>query len=319
MTSAPGRGLVASVALALAGQAAAAAADGAAPDDGLGRGAEEPPRRREASWRALARGPYHSSRLFATPVADTVGPYVLAVSWDGSLLKEPGVLSSAGVVAIGFGDLAQLEYRHTAAISLDELQAPVPAVGVQLEAPLPAGPGWPGVALAFRLGVPRERGVGATTVEETVTDLYLVGRQRLPSRLGAVTLHGGVRVSAAVLRLGGDASGTARRRLWLPAGGVEVAAGDRAVVIAEIGLAPSFDRDPAGAPTVDAGVIGRVGARWYLHPAFSFDASVGYQVDQATSAAGARAVVDWDIRLGGELFVPWGAIACKTAGLFCSP
>ncbi len=134
-----------------------------------------------------------------------------------------------------------------------------------------------------------------------------------------VTLHGGVRVSAAVLRLGGDASGTARRRLWLPAGGVEVAAGDRAVVIAEIGLAPSFDRDPAGAPTVDAGVIGRVGARWYLHPAFSFDASVGYQVDQATSAAGARAVVDWDIRLGGELFVPWGAIACKTAGLFCSP
>ncbi len=278
----------------------------------------ERPRRSDASWREIMRGPYHSSRLFATPVADTVGPYILAVSYDGSLLENPGVLSSAGVVAIGFGDIAQLEYRHTSAISLDEVQAPVPAVGVQLEAPLPDRPAWPAIALAFRLGVPRHQVRGATTIDERVTDLYLVGRQRLPGRLAAVTLHGGVRMSSAELALGGDASGEARRRLLLPAGGVAIAVGDHSIGIVEAGLAPSFDRDPVGAPMIGAGVIGRLGVRWYLHPAFSFDASVGYQIDDATSPAGVRSVVDWDIRLGGELFVPWGAIACRSAGLFCS-
>lgn len=298
------------VALAVVAAAAGPAAAEPAP--------REQPRRRDTGWRELFRGPYYSSRLFVTPVADTVGPYVLALSWDGSLLKEPGVLSSAGVVAIGFGDIAQLEYRHTAAISLDELSAPVPAVGVQLEAPLPHDPRWPAVALAFRLGVPRRESRGATTVDETVSDLYLVGRQRLPGALAAATLHAGVRMSSCELRMGGDRGGEAHRRLWLPAGGIELRVGDDAAAVAEVGVAPSFDLDPAGAPMIGTGVIGRVGVRWYLHPAFSFDASVGYQVDDATSPAGVESVVDWDIRLGGELFVPWGAIACRTAGLFCS-
>ena len=293
-------------------------ADGQAAATKTGVADNEKERRPDATWREIMRGPYHSSRLFATPVADTVGPYILAVSYDGSLLESPGVLSSAGVVAIGFGDIAQLEYRHTSAISVDEVQAPVPAVGVQLEAPLPDRPMWPAIALAFRLGVPRDQVRGATTIEEKVTDLYLVGRQRLPGRLSNAVLHGGVRMSSAELTLGGDASGNVRRRLFLPAGGVELAMGDHSVAIVEAGLAPSFDRDPAGAPMIDSGVIGRFGVRWYLHPAFSFDASVGYQVDDATSPAGVRSVVDWDIRLGGELFVPWGAIACRSAGLFCS-
>lgn len=295
-----------------------ARADGHAAATKTGIADAEKPRRRDASWKAIMRGPYHSSRLFATPVADTVGPYILAVSYDGSLLESPGVLSSAGVVAIGFGDIAQLEYRHTSAISLDEVQAPVPAVGVQLEAPLPDRPMMPAIALAFRLGVPRHEVRGMTTIDETVTDLYLVARQRLPGRLSKATLHGGIRMSSAELSLGGDATGDVRERLWLPAGGVEIAVGDHAVGIVEAGLAPSFDRDPVGAPMIGAGVIGRLGVRWYLHPAFSFDASVGYQVDDATSPAGIRSVVDWDIRLGGELFVPWGAIACRSAGLFCS-
>jgi hypothetical protein len=288
-------------------------------DDGAASAAEpEVPRKAEASWKEIMRGPYRSSRLFVTPVADTVGPYILALSYDGSLLKEPGVLSSAGVLAIGFGDIAQLEYRHTSAISLDEASAPVPAVGVQLSAPLPRGRLWPAVALAFRLGVPRREVLGDMTVDETVTDLYLVARQRLPTGALPITLHAGVRMSSAELALGGDVDASLRRRLWLPAGGVEMDVGDHAVAIAEIGLAPSFDQEPDGGPMIGTGVIGRMGVRWYLHPALSFDASVGYQVDDATSPAGIESVVDWDIRLGGELFVPWGAIACRTAGLFCS-
>lgn len=284
----------------------------------VGAEVAEQPRRPDATWRQLMRGPYRSSRLFVTPVADTVGPYILAISYDGSLLQEPGILSSAGVLAIGFGDIAQLEYRHTSAISLDEASAPVPAVGVQLAAPLPRRPMWPSVALAFRLGVPRRQDLGGLIVDETVTDLYLVARQRLPLGAARIDVHGGVRMSSAELVLGGSGTGREQRRLFLPAGGIAVDVGDGAVAIAEVGLAPSFDQMPGGAPMIGTGVIGRVGVRWFLHPALSFDASVGYQVDDATSPAGIESVVDWDIRLGGELFVPWGAIACRTASLFCS-
>jgi hypothetical protein len=28
-------------------------------------------------------------------------------------------------------------------------------------------------------------------------------------------------------------------------------------------------------------------------------------------------VQQWDIRLGAEVFVPWGALACRAAGVFC--
>jgi hypothetical protein len=280
--------------------------------------AEERARTRNTSWTDMMRGPFWSSRLFATPVADTVGPYVLAISWDGSLLEEPGILSSAGVIAIGFGDLAQLEYRHTAAISLDQATAPVPAVGLQLEAPLPTGRGWPALALAFRLGVPRHQDRDGLQVDETVTDLYAMSRLHLWGPLAPVTLHAGVRLAAATLELGGTGTGEASRRQWLPAGGVEVRVTDQSVAIVELGLAPSFDRDGAGAPTIGAGVIGRLGSRWFLHPAFSFDISLGYQRDDAATPSGVRSVIDWDIRLGGELFVPWGAIACRGLGAFCS-
>src|SRR5262249_38945407 len=67
----------------------------------------------DASLATIFHGPFQSSRLFAMPTADVVGAYMMSVSYDGSLLEHPGVLTSAGVLAIGFGDIAQLEYRHT--------------------------------------------------------------------------------------------------------------------------------------------------------------------------------------------------------------
>jgi hypothetical protein len=27
--------------------------------------------------------------------------------------------------------------------------------------------------------------------------------------------------------------------------------------------------------------------------------------------------VTWDIRLGAEVFIPWGALACRATGAFC--
>ena len=74
-----------------------------------------PPRRRDASVGTILGGPFRSSRLFAMPVADVVGAFQLSLSGDASLLQEPGILTSAGVAAIGFGDVAQIEYRHTSA------------------------------------------------------------------------------------------------------------------------------------------------------------------------------------------------------------
>ncbi|HET7504012.1 MAG TPA: hypothetical protein VFK02_23490, partial [Kofleriaceae bacterium] len=160
--------------------------------------APEPPPRdpRSAPLGALFRKRFQSSRLFAMPAADVVGAYVLSLSGEGSLLQKPGVLTSAGVLAIGFGDIAQLEYRHTEAIGVTGLNAPVPAAGVQLKIPIPDYPNVPAFGVAFRLGVPRGEVLDGKLVDETVTDLYLVGRLRLAAAPW-LTLHGGARISSA--------------------------------------------------------------------------------------------------------------------------
>jgi hypothetical protein len=174
---------------------------------------DTPPRTREAKLGALFGWPFHSSRLFAMPSADVVGAYMLSLSGDGSLLQQPGVLTSAGVIAVGFGDIAQLEYRHTEAIGITGLDAPVPAVGVQLKLPLPERSGLPALGVAFRLGVPRDETLEGMVVTETVTDLYLVGRLRYAS-VPWLTLHGGTRISSAKA-VPVDASLAQSRTLWL--------------------------------------------------------------------------------------------------------
>lgn len=291
------------------------------------RADDEPaPRAPDTPWKRIVAGPFASPRLFQMPVAHTVGAFVLSLSYDGSLLQEPGVLSSAGVAAIGVGDIAQLEYRHTSAISIDATSAPVPAVGVQIVLPLPDRRPWPTVAGAFRLGVPRREHLGDLSIDEAVTDLYAVTEWRLPRPIDRLTVHAGVRLSRATIEIsGGGIDADTTERLILPSGGLEWRTTDATRVIAEVGLVPRFVLDPErpDEPAVDNGVQGRLGVRWYVHPIVSIDASLGYQVEaahlRATAAddRGAGAVVDWDIRLGGELFVPWGAIACRSLAVFC--
>jgi len=271
---------------------------------------------REATLGALFRRRFQSSRLFAMPSADVVGAYILSLSGDASLLQKPGLLTSAGVVAIGFGDIAQIEYRHTEAIGVTGLDAPVPAVGVQLKLPLPERSGLPAVGIAFRLGVPRSETIEGMTVNETVTDLYLVGRLRFAS-VPWLTLHGGTRVSSAKAAPA-DPALAQSRTLWLPTAGYEVAMTPTAKIIGEIALAPQFQWMPTGRPAIGRGLLGRLGMRWQLLPSVILDGSLGYQVDDAAPTGGVDAVVTWDIRLGAEVFVPWGALACRAVGVFCN-
>ncbi len=261
------------------------------------------------------------------PVADTVGPYVMSMSGDGSLLQQPGILTSAGVLAIDFGDIAQLEYRHTEAISVTNVDAPVPGVGVQLKLPIPDRLNVPAVGIAFRLGVPRSESFEGTTVTETVTDFYAVGRLRF-SFAPWLTLHGGLRASSAEIQVTGDASLTAtqaeqKRLLWLPTGGYELQMNKTARIVGEIALAPQFATVPGSGmtPVIRYGVLGRFGLRWSVIPAITLDASIGYQLDDAYGLSVSGSVRDvvqqWDIRLGAEVFVPWGALACRAIGVFC--
>ncbi|MBP6633104.1 MAG: hypothetical protein KA297_27030 [Kofleriaceae bacterium] len=281
-----------------------------------------PPRIPGQTVRRTMAGPFQSSRLFAMPIADVIGAYQLTLSGDASLLQQTGLLTSAGVLAIGFGDIAQLEYRHTAAISVDNIDAPVPALGVQLKLPVRDRPYLPAVAAAFRLGVPRAQQFGATTEEERVTDVYVVGRMRMTGWLTPLRLHGGVRVSTASLTLSGDRTDAVERTLVLPAGGWEVVMNRDARLVGELALVPQFLWRPelTDAPKVDTGLLGRLGLRWRMLPAITIDASLGYQLEVGSSmpAAGLDAVVQWDIRLGAEVFVPWGALLCGATGAFCS-
>ncbi|HEX7839494.1 MAG TPA: hypothetical protein VF469_18585 [Kofleriaceae bacterium] len=279
---------------------------------------KEVPRMPDTSFGTMFRGPFRSARLFAMPTADVVGAYILTLSGEGSLLEKPGVLTSAGVFAVGFGDLAQLEYRHTEAIGITGLDAPVPAVGVQLKLPIPEHSGVPAIGVAFRLGVPRGEVLDGKPVDETVTDLYFVGRLRFAS-LPWLTLHGGTRISFAKAAPA-DPTLLVQKTLWLPTAGYEVAMNPRATIVGEIALAPQFQWMPAiePAPRIGRGLLGRLGMKWRILPSIVLEGSLGYQVDDATPAEGFEAVVTWDIRLGAAVFVPWGALACRAVGVFCN-
>lgn len=289
------------------------------PDDGT-----RALRRRDLSTARIFRGPFSTSRLFSMPTADVIGAYMLTLSGDASLLQEAGVLTSAGVLSIGFGDIAQLEYRHTSAISVTGVNAPLPAVGVQLKIPIPERRNVPAFGVAFRLGVPRTEQLGDTLIEEAVTDLYLVGRLRF-SFAPWLTLHGGARVSSARIELSGDRTGSentlTERRLTLPTAGYEIAMNREAKIVGEIALAPRFTfmPGPDTRPEVGYGVLGRLGLRWSVLPSVIIDGSINYQTDvgRIADAATLDAIVRWDIRLGAEVFVPWGALACRAAGVFC--
>src|SRR5262245_17977257 len=147
-------------------------------------------------------GPFTSSHLFAMPTADVVGPFQLSVAGEASLLSESNTLSGGGLAAIGFGDVAQLEYRVSAAFSNSgEADLLLPSVGVQLKAPFRERRGVPAMAIALRLGLPKttelDDGSQVTAYNERVNDLYVVGRLRLWGSLRRVTLHGGLRAGAA--------------------------------------------------------------------------------------------------------------------------
>jgi opacity protein-like surface antigen len=289
------------------------------PDDGT-----RAIRRRNLSTARIFRGPFSTSRLFSMPTADVIGAYMLTLSGDASLLQATGLFTSAGVVAVGFGDIAQLEYRHTAAISVTGVNAPLPAAGVQIKIPIPEYKNVPAFGIAFRLGVPRTERLAETVIEETVTDLYLVGRLRFEFAPW-LTLHGGARISSAKIQLSGDRAGTentkAEQRLTLPTAGYEIRMNKEAKIVGEIALAPRFTfmPGPDTKPEIGYGVLGRLGLRWAVIPSVIIDGSINYQNDvgQIANAARFDEIVQWDIRLGAEVFVPWGALACRAAGVFC--
>jgi len=282
--------------------------------------ASTPKRKRDATLGKIFHGPFQSSRLYTMPTADVVGAYVLSISGDGSLLQETGVLTSAGVVAVGFGDIGQLEYRHTSAITVTGVNAPLPSAGVQIKLPIPEYPNVPVFGVSFRLGVPRTEQLAGTAIEERVSDLFLVGRWRFEAARW-LTLHGGARISQARIALSGANTFDTQRYLVLPTGAYELQMNPTAKIVGEIALAPRFAWMPETGvdPTIGYGLLGRFGMRWNLLPSVILDGSIGYQLDVATNAPaeGPGAIVQWDIRLGAEVFVPWGALACRAVGAFC--
>ena len=276
----------------------------------------------DAPLAQIFHGPFESSRLFSMPTADVIGAYMMSLSVDGSLLEQPGVLTSAGVLAVGFGDLAQIEYRHTGAISVTGVNAPLPAVGVQLTIPIPERAYVPKLGIAVRIGVPRDEQVGSATITERVTDFYFVMRERIAPWL---TLHGGLRVSPSHLNITGDAAlpdPDLARTLVLPTSGFELRANPTTRVVGEVAAVPQFMwmADGAEQPSITYGLLARFGLRWAIVPSVVLDGSLGYQLANQNGVAGdgPRDVVQqWDIRLGAEVFVPWGALACRAVGAFC--
>ena len=105
-------------------------------------------------------------------------------------------------------------------------------------------------------------------------------------------------------------------------GGWEVQMTPQTRLAGELALVPSFAPETAEHPSrIGTKPFGRLGVRWAIHPAFVIDASLGYRIEVARfmddPTGGLGSLVEWDIRLGAELFVPWGALLCRAGGVFC--
>ncbi len=285
---------------------------------------ERPVRKRDASVRQVLRGPFGSSHLFAMPTTDVVGAYILSIAGEGSLLSESDTFSGAGVAAIGFGDVAQLEYRLSAAFSnLGESDVLLPSLGVQFQIPLRERAYVPAFAVALRLGFARvdelDDGTKVHRFDEKVNDLYVVGRLHLWGPFRRFTLHGGLRVGAASIR---NDDVEKKKTLWLPAGGWDVQMTPQTKLAGELALVPVFSPGINGVESrFETKPFGRLGIRWAIHPAFILDASLGYRIEVAKfdqkPTGGLDELIEWDIRLGAEVFVPWGALLCRARGALC--
>jgi hypothetical protein len=284
-------------------------------------------RRFGASWREIFRGPFQPSQLFAMPTANVVGAYQLRLFGDASLLAERNVLSTSSVAALGFGDLAQLEYRQTAAVSRSRRDLfGLPSLGVQFEAPLRERRYVPRLGLALRFGLPhRDEAVSAAPgtgalFDERATDLYLVASLPLPK----VGLHLGTRITAAsISATSGSKDADLEKTLVLPALGISYAVSNHSALLLEASMIPRFEPPANGSPgSITSDPYGRTGVRWEALPWLTVNASVGYHVEikrqRAAPGTGIDALVDWDVRLGGELAIPWGAVVCRSLGIFCS-
>jgi hypothetical protein len=287
--------------------------------------AEELVRRPDATWKEVLAGPFKPSQLFAMPTANVVGAYQLRLYGDASLLSEREVLSTSSVAALGFGDLAQLEYRQSAAISHENRDLfGLPSIGVQFEVPLRERRYVPRFGLALRFGLPHEdaSGVGtaARTFEERATDLYLVSSLVLAK----VGLHAGVRITSASIEETGGGEAELQRTLVLPALGASYAVNRHSSLLIEASMIPRFElpREADADGAIGSDPYGRAGVRWEALPWITIDASIGYHLElerrRERPESGVDALVDWDIRLGGELAIPWGAMVCRGLGIFCS-
>lgn len=284
-------------------------------------------RRPDATWNEIFAGPFEVSQLFTMPTANVVGAYQLRLYGDASLLSEDHVLSTSSVAALGFGDLAQLEYRQSTAVSRRvrdhrELFG-LPALGVQFELPLRERRYVPRFSIALRFGLPYGHDGEPPdelslrpSYDERATDLYLVASLPLPR----ASLHVGARVSAASIE-GSDIS--VEQTLVLPAVGATFEVTPRSAIILEAALIPRFDLPSPSAPAeIGRDPYARTGVRWRALPWLTVDASIGYHLELERKGepprSGAEALVDWDLRLGGELAIPWGAVLCRTSAVFCS-
>ncbi len=264
-----------------------------------------------------------SVHLFNMPTEQTVGAYQLLIRGDGSLVKEPGVLSFAGLIAVGIGELGQLEYRHTGAISLGNRSAPLPTAGMQLLVPIPERWKVPQIGVAFRLGVLHEDAIDEVEIAERVSDLYFVSSFRLPGAMSPVQLHGGVRVSSAeaIVKSQGmdDDPLKTRETLLLPSIGWSAQMNPDARIIGEAEWVPRFVAGGENQPVrIETGILGRLGVDWRMNSYFALNASIGYTLESpSTLARDGINLMNWDIRLGGEFFLPWRKPLCRNLSFIC--
>ena len=231
---------------------------------------------------------FEPPRLFNIPVADTLKS--LDVNASGSGTFETGQFSFLGTGYLGLGNIAQIEVspvRILRKLNDGETELTrVPTAGVKIYIPFERA-SWllPDISASYRRTFARDEAKDSITYKKELADLYVMASKTLISfeNWRGIRLHGGVDYIGASLT--GSKMQRETLKEFLPFGGIEIWATDRAKLMGEFEWVANFNEEGTIPKLEDDSIwMAIVGARIFLTRFMTADIGVRYQENFETVA-----------------------------------
>lgn len=186
--------------------------------------------------------PVEPPRLYVAPTADIIPSLDLSVAAGGALGEN--AFSYQGTAALGLAGIAQIEANAINIGSsfkeggLGNVYSPgfkmmLLRTGKWRHS---SGISTPGLAWALHSSIPREEEENKITYETKVANLYFVATERL----GPLSVHGGLDIINARLKVGKEGGEEVNENFYRPFGGMDLWVTERGKAMFEVGSIPDF-------------------------------------------------------------------------------